>query len=254
MPSGSRCGSAACGRARSGRSAARAEVDAYREDIERRAARYGLQPLRWPDPFPSDAEWAMLAATYAKQIGRAVAFSLAAFRQAYAGGRDLGDPDTVLLAAAACEMHPAAVEKGARLALDPAPPRRGDGGGRARPACSTCRPCGSATASSTATASSRRRRRRWRRHEGQPRVRAARAPAAAAGRRCCAGPDRIDHIEVVEIATGEVALFWDTRPRRPRRLARGAARRPRSARGRRVHREVAPLAGGMSGGRRTIAP
>jgi 2-hydroxychromene-2-carboxylate isomerase len=90
-----------------------AEVDAYREDIERRALRYGIQPLRWPDPFPADAEWAMLVATYAKQIGRAVAFSLAAFRQAYAAGRDLGDPDTVMLAAAACEMHPAAIEKGA---------------------------------------------------------------------------------------------------------------------------------------------
>ena len=90
-----------------------AEVDAYREDIERRAMRYGMQALRWPDPFPPDADWAMLVATYAKQIGRAVAFSLAAFRQAYAGGRDLGRPDTVLLAAAACEMHPAAIEKGA---------------------------------------------------------------------------------------------------------------------------------------------
>ena len=93
-----------------------AEVDAYLEDIGRRAARYGLQPTRWPDPFPADTEWAMLVATYAKQIGRAVAFSLAAFRQAFAGGRDLGDPDSVMLAAAACEMHPAAIEKGAGLA------------------------------------------------------------------------------------------------------------------------------------------
>jgi 2-hydroxychromene-2-carboxylate isomerase len=93
-----------------------AEVDAYREDIERRAVLAGVQPLRWPEEFPPDAEWAMLVATYAKQIGRAVAFSLAAFRQAYAGGRDLGDPETVLLAAAACEMHPVAVEKGAGLA------------------------------------------------------------------------------------------------------------------------------------------
>src|SRR5215210_7546928 len=92
------------------------EVAAYREGIERRARAYGLQPLRWPQPFPPDAEWAMLVATYAKQIGRAVAFSLAAFRQAFAGGRDLGDPDTVMLAAAACEMHPAAIDKGAGLA------------------------------------------------------------------------------------------------------------------------------------------
>ena len=58
---------------------------------------------------------AMLTATYAKQIGRTVAFSLAAFRQAFAGGRDLGDENTVLIAAAACEMHPAAVLKGIQL-------------------------------------------------------------------------------------------------------------------------------------------
>src|SRR3954449_11742507 len=76
-----------------------AEVDAYREDIERRAVLARVQPLRWPDPFPPDAEWAMLVATFAKQIGRAVAFSLAAFRQAYAAGHDLGDPDTVILPA-----------------------------------------------------------------------------------------------------------------------------------------------------------
>jgi hypothetical protein len=29
-----------------------------------------------------------------------------------------------------------------------------------------------------------------------------------------------DHIEVVEIATGEVALFWDTPPAQTRRLSR----------------------------------
>ena len=34
-----------------------------------------------------------------------------------------------------------------------------------------------------------------------------------------ARPDRIDHVEVVEIATGEVALFWDTRTAQTRRLA-----------------------------------
>jgi 2-hydroxychromene-2-carboxylate isomerase len=91
------------------------EIAAYREDVERVARVQGLQPVRWPDPFPADSEWAMLAATYAKQIGRAVAFSLAAFRQAFAGGRDLSERDTVLIAAAACEMHPTAVIKGADL-------------------------------------------------------------------------------------------------------------------------------------------
>jgi 2-hydroxychromene-2-carboxylate isomerase len=91
------------------------EVLAYREDVERRAADLGLQPLRWPEPFPADTGWAMLAATYAKEVGRAVAFALAAFRQAFAGGRDLGERDNVLIAAAACELHPAALVKGAAL-------------------------------------------------------------------------------------------------------------------------------------------
>ena len=35
-----------------------------------------------------------------------------------------------------------------------------------------------------------------------------------------AGPGRADHVEVVEIATGEVALFWDTAPAQTGRLAR----------------------------------
>ena len=88
----------------------------HRADLERRAAAAGLQPLRWPSPYPSDTSWAMLAATYTASIGRGVAFSLAAYRQAFAAGRDLGERDSVLIAAAACELHPAAVIKGAELA------------------------------------------------------------------------------------------------------------------------------------------
>jgi 2-hydroxychromene-2-carboxylate isomerase len=53
----------------------------------------------------------MRAATFAKQTGRAVSFALAGFRQAFAAGRDLGDPENVLVAAAACELHPNAVTK-----------------------------------------------------------------------------------------------------------------------------------------------
>jgi len=85
------------------------------ERFEREAARHGLQPLRWPAELPIDSAFAMRIATYAASIGRAVAFAQAAFRQAYAGGRDLSEPDNVLIAAAACEMHPAAVLKAAGL-------------------------------------------------------------------------------------------------------------------------------------------
>jgi 2-hydroxychromene-2-carboxylate isomerase len=93
------------------------EVASYQEDIERRAAALGLMTMRWPDPFPvEDTTWALLAATYSKWIGRGVAFSQAALRQAFAAGRDLSVRDNVLIAAAACEMHPAAVVKGAELA------------------------------------------------------------------------------------------------------------------------------------------
>jgi 2-hydroxychromene-2-carboxylate isomerase len=44
-----------------------------------------------------------------------VPFAQAAFRQAFAGGRSLDDEDSVVIAAAACEMHPAAVLRGGAL-------------------------------------------------------------------------------------------------------------------------------------------
>jgi 2-hydroxychromene-2-carboxylate isomerase len=79
-------------------------------ECERRASAYGLPPIQWPDPWPPNTLYAMRAATFAKEIGRAVSFSLAAFRQAFAAGRDLSRPDNVLLAGAASEMHPHAIE------------------------------------------------------------------------------------------------------------------------------------------------
>src|SRR5918995_1844892 len=102
----------------------------YREDVEERARRYELQPIRWPDPFPADTAWAMLAATYAKQIGR--------------GARGVK----------ANREYELIVRK------------------------------------------------------------AGRGPALLRG------PGQTDHVEVLEIATGEIALFWDTEPATTGRLAR----------------------------------
>ena len=82
-------------------------------EVERRAAGYGLPALAWPEPWPGNTLFAMRVATFAKQTGRTVSFALAAFRQAFAAGRDLTKPDNVLLAAAACELHPNAVSKAA---------------------------------------------------------------------------------------------------------------------------------------------
>jgi 2-hydroxychromene-2-carboxylate isomerase len=90
------------------------ERDIHMLEVERRARERGVQPVRWPPSWPADVELAMLVATYAKQIGRAVAFSLAAFRQAFAAGTDLSMPDGVVIAAAACEMHPHAVLRAAQ--------------------------------------------------------------------------------------------------------------------------------------------
>jgi 2-hydroxychromene-2-carboxylate isomerase len=79
-------------------------------EIEERARAYGLSPIVWPDPWPGEMLNAMRVATFAKQTGRTVSFSLAAFRQQFAAGRDLTIPENVLIAGAACELHPRALE------------------------------------------------------------------------------------------------------------------------------------------------
>jgi 2-hydroxychromene-2-carboxylate isomerase len=107
-------------------------------EVDRRARERGLPPVKWPDPWPSNTLFAMRAATFAAGTGRAVAFALAAFRQAFAAGRDLAARDNVLLAAAACELHPKAVLTGAessgtKEALRAATERAGDLGVRGVP-------------------------------------------------------------------------------------------------------------------------
>ena len=83
------------------------DEEIFKLEIERRAP----QPVRWPADFPFDSGLAQLAATYAKAGGKTVAFCLAAFRQAYAGGRSLAEEENVMIAAAACEIHPRALLK-----------------------------------------------------------------------------------------------------------------------------------------------
>ena len=70
------------------------------EEIERRAERYGLPPLRLPDGWPSDYLAAMRVATYARREGRAREYALAAGRAAFAEGRDLSDAEAALDVAA----------------------------------------------------------------------------------------------------------------------------------------------------------
>jgi 2-hydroxychromene-2-carboxylate isomerase len=84
------------------------------EEIQRRADERGLPKVLYPEGWPIEnySLTPIRAATYAKESGRVVSFTLAAFRQHFAAGRPLNDPDNVLLAAAACELHPKAVLKG----------------------------------------------------------------------------------------------------------------------------------------------
>ena len=151
----------------------------------------------------------MLAATYAKWIGRGVAFSLAALRQAFAAGRDLSLPDNVLIAAAACEMHPTAVVKGVGLAST----RKALDDNNARALADGVRELPAIWVEGSVLAGER----------AIPVVmRANRAYELIVHRqgRFFRPSDRLEQVEVLEIDTGEVALFWDTRPRDTGKLAR----------------------------------
>jgi 2-hydroxychromene-2-carboxylate isomerase len=87
---------------------------AHFAEIQRRADERGLPKVLYPGGWPIEnySLNPIRAATYAKESGRVVSFSLACFRQVFAAGRDMSDLDNVLVAAAACELHPNAVLKG----------------------------------------------------------------------------------------------------------------------------------------------
>ncbi len=68
--------------------------------MQRRAREYGLPPLRWPDPWPSDYLFAMRLTTFAFQAGRGRELTVGAFRAAFQEGLDLSIPERVLDVAA----------------------------------------------------------------------------------------------------------------------------------------------------------
>jgi 2-hydroxychromene-2-carboxylate isomerase len=79
-------------------------------DIERRARSYGLPPMRWPDPWPSNYLFAMRATTYAFSVGPGQAFVMQAYRNAFQRGVDLSIPAQVLEAAREVGLEPAELE------------------------------------------------------------------------------------------------------------------------------------------------
>ena len=81
-------------------------------EVERRAAERRLPPIRWPEGWPAQTipMAGLRAATFAAEIGKSVSFSLAAFRQTFLAGRPMNELDNVLIAGAACELHPNATK------------------------------------------------------------------------------------------------------------------------------------------------
>jgi 2-hydroxychromene-2-carboxylate isomerase len=82
------------------------EREAGMVGIEERARRYGLPPLRWPEPWPGHYLNAMRACLVAEESGVGEAFARIALRMGFVEGRDLSQPSTVW-------------EAGVRAGLDP---------------------------------------------------------------------------------------------------------------------------------------
>jgi len=83
-------------------------------EVRRRARLYGLAPVRWPDPWPTNYLFAMRVATFAFQAGRGREFAVQAFRHAFQHGNDLADQKHVLEAASEVGLDTRSAEDGAR--------------------------------------------------------------------------------------------------------------------------------------------
>ena len=83
-------------------------------EIERRASRYGLPAIHWPDPWPTDYLTAMRVATFAFASGRGREFSKGALRDAFQRGRDLSITAHVLRAAEQAGLDGGDVEAAVR--------------------------------------------------------------------------------------------------------------------------------------------
>jgi len=78
---------------------------ANQADIEARARRYGLPPIAWPPRWPANSLSAMRAAVWAQAAhGAGAAFAHAAYRAAFAAGRDLAQVTTLQDAAGAAGL------------------------------------------------------------------------------------------------------------------------------------------------------
>jgi 2-hydroxychromene-2-carboxylate isomerase len=58
-------------------------------EIEERARRYGLPPIRWPSGWPANGLEAMRCAAWVKRLGLVDGFARAVFREQFVGGADI---------------------------------------------------------------------------------------------------------------------------------------------------------------------
>lgn len=70
--------------------------EARMAEIEQRALRYGLPPLRWPAGWPADGLVAMRCATWACEQGMGEAFARAVFERQFVEGADIAELDVLL--------------------------------------------------------------------------------------------------------------------------------------------------------------
>ena len=67
------------------------ERDAGEAEIERRAERYGLPPVVWPQGWPLNSLAPMRAAVWAERHGAGPAFARAVFEREFTRGEDISD-------------------------------------------------------------------------------------------------------------------------------------------------------------------
>jgi 2-hydroxychromene-2-carboxylate isomerase len=78
-------------------------------EIEARAARYGLPPIRWPDPWPGHYLSIMRACLVADEYDIVEDFARNAARMAFVEGRDLSLPESVWHASLRSGLDPVTV-------------------------------------------------------------------------------------------------------------------------------------------------
>ena len=71
------------------------ELEPRLADLAKRAERYGLPPLVWPEGWPLDGLTAMRAATWAKRQGMVERFALEVFRRQFRDGRNCSGVDAL---------------------------------------------------------------------------------------------------------------------------------------------------------------